>query len=117
MRPLTVTIRPGSNLIRLLATSNGDDCLRAVLPRRPNHPRALTALLEALAAWIGTPAHAAIYVGRSAPGSCEESLWGGGLLPEDTALVRFYIIPPGRPKRLTGLGDFRDLYAIHGRTS
>lgn len=117
MNPLTVTLQPRWATTHLLATWGSDDCLRAVLPTRPVHPRAPTALLEALASWLGSPAHAAIAVGAKAPASCVESLFDGALLPEDTALVRFSMASTRHPRRLRGPGDMRALYAVHGRRS
>ena len=115
MNNLTVTLYPGSTQTRLLATWMGDDCLRAVLPSRPIDPRAPTTLLEALAAWIGQPAHAAVVVDDKAPASFVQRLWDGGLLPNDTALVHVSVVSAQRPRRLRGPGDMRALYAIHGR--
>jgi len=115
MSPLIATLKPRWSTTQLLATLNGDDCLRAVLPTRPKHPRAPTALLEALASWVGSPAHAAVVVDASAPSFCVESLFDGALLPEPTALVDFTVVEGHRPRRLRGPGDMRALYAIHGR--
>lgn len=114
---LNVTMIPGRATTRLLATWGADDCLRAVLPSHPRHPRAPTALLEALASWVGCRADAAIVVGEEAPASFVESLCGGGLLPVDTARVRCRLVSGRRPKRLRGPGDFRAVYAVHGRAS
>jgi hypothetical protein len=93
-----------------------DDCLRAVLPTHPVDPRAPTELLEALASWMGTPIHTALAVGRHRDG-CGESLFGGALLPGDTARLRFSVVPDRRPVRLRGPGDFRSVYRVHGRAS
>ena len=60
---LNATVRACPNEVRLLVTHRGDDCLRAVLPRRPAHPRALHTLLDALAMWHGSPVHAALVAG------------------------------------------------------
>jgi hypothetical protein len=117
MQLLNLTLKPGSSKTRLLATWSGDDCLRAVPPTHPSHPRAPTSLIEALASWLGTPAHAAIAVGAGAPAFCVESLFDGALLPDDTALVRFSVVPTHPPRRLPGPGDMRDLYTVHGRLS
>ncbi len=115
MMNLTVTLHPGPRTTRLLATWGPDDCLRAVLPSRPSHPRAPVDLLESLASWIGQPAHAAIVVDGKAPAFFVENLCGGGLLPGDTARVRFTLASARRPRRLRGPGDFRSLYSLHGR--
>lgn len=114
MNRLTATLVPGGWTTRLLATRGGDDCLRAELPSRPLHPRAVTDLLEALASWCGTPLTAAVAADALHPGTIER-LFGGALVPEDTALVRFHLARLERPRRLRGPGDFRDVYRLHGR--
>jgi hypothetical protein len=117
MNPLTATLLPGPYTTQILATWNHDDCLRAVLPTAPRDPRAVTELLEALASWVGTPMNAAIAVDRQGRGGCAGTLFGGALLPDDTARVRFSAVPDRRPGRLRGPGDFRQLYLLHGRAS
>ena len=117
MSHLTVTLRPDALKTRLLATWMGDDCLRAVLPSHPVDPRAPTELLEALAAWLGEPAHAAIVVDRRAPVSFVEDLLGPERLLSDTALVQVSVVPARRARRLRGPGDLRTVYAVHGRWS
>jgi hypothetical protein len=105
--------RPWST--RILATWHDDDCLRAELPTNPVDPRSPTELLEALASWLGSPVHAAIAAERR-HGGCVERLFGGALLPDDTARVRFGLASDRPPVRLRGPGDFRDLYRVHGRS-
>jgi hypothetical protein len=111
---LTVTLKPAPCTTRILATLLGDDCLRAELPASPVDPRAPLELLEALASWVGTRAHVAI-AADARHGRCDVSPFDGGLLPVDTALVHYTWVPDRRPHRLRGLGDFRDLYRVHGR--
>ena len=50
------TLRIGGKELKLLVTSpEGDDLLKARLPIRPPHPRALLTLLEGVALWSGEP--------------------------------------------------------------
>lgn len=111
---LRASVHPGPNLTRILATEEGDDCLKAVLPSRPIHPRALYTLLEGLALWHGLPVHAALVAGDPSALSRVEDLFGGGLWPHDLANVRFEVRHPRRPDRIRGPGDFRQLYLLHG---
>jgi len=47
-------LRIGGKELKLLVTSpEGDDLLKARLPVRPPHPRALLTLLEGVALWSG----------------------------------------------------------------
>ena len=49
-------LRIGGKELKLLVTSpEGDDLLKARLPVRPPHPRALLTLLEGVALWSGEP--------------------------------------------------------------
>ena len=55
------TIRLGAEELKLLVTSpRGDDRIKARLPLRPPHPRALLSLLEAVALFSGEPLVAVI---------------------------------------------------------
>ena len=111
---LRATVHPGPNQTRILVTEDGDDCLRAVLPMPPTHPRALHTLLEGLALWHGRPVHAVLVAGGPSGPSRVDTLFGGGLWPHDLANVQFEIRHPRRPRRLRGPGDFRQLYLQHG---
>lgn len=111
---LHATIQPGPHRTRILATDQGDDCLKAVLPTPPVHPRALHTLLEGLALWHGEPVHAALVADGPSGLSRVEDLFGGGLWPHDLANVRFDIHHPRRARRIRGPGDFRRLYLLHG---
>lgn len=114
MNPLNVILTADPATIRLLATWEKDDCLRAALPNPPSDPAAPTALLDALARWIGAPAHAAIAADVQGRTGSALDLWGGVLLPDDTAHVRFRLIADRRPFRLRGPGNFADLYRNQG---
>lgn len=115
MRPLTVTLAADPSTIRLLATWEADDCLRAALPNPPDDPSAPTALLEALSLWTGIRVDAAIAVGPRDLAGTALDLWGGVLLPDDTDRVGFRLVADRRPYRLRGPGNFADLYRRHGR--
>ena len=111
---LNATVHPGPNQTRILATDDGDDCLKAVLPSSPVHPRALHTLLEGLALWHGRPVHAVLLADGPSGTSRVDTLFGGGLWPHDLASVRFEIRHPRKHDRIRGPGDFRQLYLLHG---
>lgn len=114
---LHATVRGGPHDARVLATHNLDDCLKAVLPRRPAHPRSLHTLLDGLAMWHGQPIQAALVASDPWAPSLVEDLFDGVLWPHDLASVRFEIIHPRPPRRIRGPGDFRPLYVVHGRST
>jgi hypothetical protein len=63
MRPLWVAIDSKSDETRVLATAGPrETVLKARLSPTPQHPRAVVALLEALAMWEGTMARAVVVV-------------------------------------------------------
>ena len=113
----TTKVEPDPRSVRLLMTDpEGNEVLKAVLPAWPQHPRALLTLLEALALWVGSPLTAAISVGRAVDFHRAEALFGNGLVPMDSALVRFEVVGPARRRRtLAGVGDFRGLRALRRR--
>jgi len=111
---LHATVRAGPHRARILATHEGDDCLKAVLPRSPVHPRALHTLLEGLALWHGQPLRAALIADDPWAPSLVEDLFGGALWPPDLANVQFELRHRRSPRRIRGPGDFRPLYVRHG---
>lgn len=119
MQSWKTTIHPSRRRVRLLLTDpEGHETMKAVLPPFPQHPRALLTLLEALSLWVGTPLTAAISAEPPVDRGCGEALFGDGLFPVDSALVRFDLLPPRRRRRtIPGVGDFRQLRLIHGRWS
>ena len=103
--------------LKLLIDDDHGDTLKARLPPRPHHPRALLTLLEGLALWSGQPLHAAISAATLHPPSSAAALFGDDLAPLDSALVRFdFVDPPERRRRrrISGVGDFRQLYLLGG---
>jgi hypothetical protein len=113
------TLQPTPRVVRLLLTDpDRNEVLKAAMPPFPRHPRALLTLLEALALWVGEPLTAAISAEPSVDRRCGEALFGDGLLPLDSALVRFELLAPTRRRRtIAGVGDFRQLRLVHGRWS
>jgi hypothetical protein len=110
------TIRVTSREVKVLVTDEvGDEVIRARLPARADHPRSLLTLLESLALWSGSPVTAAISVAGSAQTFFDRDLFGGSLWPAASALVRLCFVEPRRPRRLRGLGSFRDVLSLHGR--
>lgn len=113
MRSIWVGIHPRPEGTRILATAGAEETLlKARLSARP-HPRAVGALLEALALWQGRPVHAALAVGAAGDG-CGTNLCRDFLAADtETPLYTLDVVPalrrPRRREGLDGLGDFRDL--------
>jgi hypothetical protein len=106
------TIRIGAEDLKLLVTSpEGDDRIKARLPIRPPHPRALLTLLEGVALFSGEPLYAVISAGEHRDAWLGSEQWCEDLWPAESQLVRFdFAIAPPRPHRtLRGVGDFRDV--------
>ncbi|MFG0273570.1 MAG: hypothetical protein ACF8QF_00775 [Phycisphaerales bacterium] len=109
-----MAIRPGRTGTRVLATAGvKQTLLKANLALEPAHPRAVPALLEAVALWQGEQVRAALCVDGS-DGGCDTTL-SQTLVDvfDPTPLFRLDIVPD-RPRsrerdRLEGMGDFRDL--------
>jgi hypothetical protein len=104
------TIRIEAEDVKLLVTSpQGDDQIKARLPRQPRHPRALLTLLEGVALWSGEPLYAVISAGEHRDDWLGCEVWGEELWPAESALVHFdFAVPPARARRtLSGIGDFR----------
>ena len=113
----TVQATPGS-LHLLMTDPEHNEVLKAVLPPIPAHPRALLTLLEGLALWIGHPLTAAVFAPPRAEMRCVEALFGDGLVPIESALVRFELFTaPRKPRKLRGISDFRATRVLHGRWS
>ena len=107
------TLRLTRTVKLLITNAEGDEVLRARLPRRCDHPRALLTLLEGLALWSGAPLIAAVSVDDSVRHLSDAHLFGGQVWPAESALVRVEFCRRRRPARLRGLGSFRDLLADH----
>jgi hypothetical protein len=106
------TVRIGARELKLLVTSpEGDDLLKARLPIRPPHPRAMLTLLEGVALWSGEPLYVVISAGEHRDAWLGSEDWCEELWPAESPLVRFdFAIPPARVRRpIRGVGDFRDV--------
>lgn len=111
---LTTQIQTTRSDARLLCTSaDWGDVLKARLPLRPQHPRALLTLLEGVSLWSGEPLIAVIVAEPGSPRWLDSGLFGDELWPGESQLVRYEIGGHGRPKRLRGVGDFRPLRVAH----
>jgi len=99
---------------RLLITDGlGHDRLKAHLPLRPEHPRALLTLLEGAALYSGERIVAALSADDAAVRTFASGVRGDELLPIDSALVRWTFAELSRTgRRMRGLGDFRDLRGL-----
>jgi hypothetical protein len=114
MEKWKTTVHLTSRWVRVLVTNElGDEILRARLPRRCDHPRALLTLLEGVALWSGAPLRAVISVASPCRYSTDSDLFGDQLCPADSALVRLDFVEVRRPFRLRGLGSFRDVLCAH----
>lgn len=111
------TVEPTARAVRLLLTdTDRNEVLKAALPPFPQHPRALLTVLEGFALWAGQPLTAAVCAAPRVDRRCAEALFGDGLLPLDSALVRFDTLAPARRRRtIRGVGDFHQLRLVHGR--
>jgi len=104
------SVNPEPGQVRLLVTDRQQgDVLKARLPVQVRHPRALLTLLEGVALWQGRPLDVVISAVESCPSWRGSGLFGNELWPGESQLVHFSVAAPVRPKRLSGLGDFRDL--------
>lgn len=119
MEPWKTILQVTPRTTRLLVTDHErNEVLKAALPPFPQHPRALLTCLEGLALWSGQTLCAAISAEPPVGQRCAEALFGDGLLPLDSALVRFdYLAPPRRRRTISGVGDFRQLRLLQGRWS
>src|SRR5579859_3453811 len=90
------TIRIGAEDLKLLVSSpQGDDLIKARLPIRPPHPRALLTLLEGVALFSGEPLYVVISAGKSQDDWLGCEAWGDDPWPAESPLVHFdFAIPP-----------------------
>lgn len=110
IQPWTVVLRCTASEAKLLVTQAGDDLLKARLGCRPGHPRALVTLLEGLALWRGTAICVVVCVDDDAADCFERVFYGDELVGPQSPLVYFeHRHRNKQPRRLTGLGDFRQL--------
>jgi hypothetical protein len=109
MSMLWVSIEPGSDETRLMATSaHSGAVLRARLPPVPRQPQALSLLLKGLSAWFGEPLTAVVAADREDVRVHPER-WAQllGEIDSEHATVEWVVVPlPERDRFLGELGDF-----------
>ncbi len=105
-------IRIGAADLKLLVSdSQGDDQIKARLPLRPPHPRALLTLLEGVALWSGEPLVVVISADSHRDDGLGLETWIDDLWPAESPLVRFEVVLPrvGPRRTIGGVGDFRSV--------
>lgn len=114
--PITVTIAPKPDHVRILATTPTHDVLKAILgPARQAHPRAAATLLEGLALWhqrrLSVVLSADDMADGCALGLCD-ALGFGRSLHYEVGIAFAEGRRARRRRELRGLGEFRDLRQI-----
>ena len=71
-----------------MTSPTGHDLLKARLPVRSRHPRALLTLLEGVALCSGEPLYAVISAGKYREDWLGSEQWGEELWPDESALVQ-----------------------------
>jgi len=89
------TLRIERDIRLLVRNPRGDDLIKARLPLRPSHPRALVTILEGIALFAGTPVRAVISAGNRDAG-LEFEQWCDDLWPAQSPLVQFEFALPVR---------------------
>ena len=116
MHPWNTRLLVEPTHLKILTADEEGDLLKARLPASPRHPRALLTLLEGLALWTGTPLCAVTCAPDRWDPSLVAGLFGNDFAPVESALVRYEFVQPPmrrrRPRRLSGVGDFRQLYLL-----
>jgi hypothetical protein len=118
MNQITVTLAPEATRVRILMTGPQGEMLRAVLgPVTAMHRRAAATLLEGLSLWHQQPLSVVLYADAPDAG-CAMGLFDGLGFGERTLHYEVGIALRDwrRPRRLGGLGDFRDLGQLSLRT-
>lgn len=112
---------PSERSTRILAMRGPTDTiLKAHLSLRPSSPRAVIALLEAVALWEGLPVRAALVVDDGSTSS-STSLYRDtfSMFGDQSPLYSLEWIPRAVRRRrdeLSGMGDFADLERLLART-
>lgn len=105
MTPWPTTLRIDRDMRLLVRNPQGDDLIKARLPLRPAHPRALVTILEGIALFAGAPLRAVISAGnRGADFGFEQ--WCDDLWPAESPLVEFeFALPVRRAHHRGGAAD------------
>jgi hypothetical protein len=106
MTPWPTTLRIERDIRLLVRNPQGDDLIKARLPLRPAHPRALVTILEGIALFAGKPVRAVISAGGGDAG-LEFEQWCDDLWPGESPLVQFeFALPVSRARsRVHGAAD------------
>jgi len=114
MESIWLAFCPGTASTRVVAMRGPNELImKAQLRLSPSSPRAVSALLEALALWEGVKVRAALVVDESSacgPSSLHQDTFA--LFGDESALYSLEWVPRVRARRrddLHGVGDFRDL--------
>lgn len=109
----STTLRIDTDLRLLVRSSAGNDLIKARLPVRPPHPRALLTMLEGISLYSGEPIYVVVSAGAQEDDWLDAEQWCEDLWPAESPLVRFDFLSPHRPRRaplrLRGAGEFRDV--------
>ena len=121
MNRMTVTLAPEATRVRLLVTGPQGEMMRAVLgPVTSMHRLAAPTLLEGLALWHQEPLSVVLYADAPDAG-CAMGLFDALGFGERTLHydVGIALRDGRRPRRLGGLGSFRDLQqlSLHAEVS
>ncbi|MBK7830751.1 hypothetical protein [Nannocystis sp.] len=101
--------------LQILVMSPEGDLLKAKLPHRSEHPRALVTVLEGLAMWKGGLLEAVHFVDAKAPDYIDWAFPGADLGGRCSPLVDFSTRMHGHARgRIHGVGDFRQLRLLGG---
>jgi hypothetical protein len=84
----TTAIIAGPDLKLLVTNALGEDLIKARLPRRPPHPRALVTLLEGVALWSGEPLGVVISAADPRDDWFGSEAWHEAVWPNESPLVR-----------------------------
>lgn len=106
----TTAVISRSELKLLVTSATGEDLIKARLPRRPPHPRALVTMLEGVALWSGEPLAVVISATDPLDDEFGSDAWHDAVWPLESPLIRldFETRYPRRPRRIQGVGDFRE---------
>lgn len=116
MESIWLGLWPGAQGVRVLAMRGARETVfKGKLPLRPSSPRAVTALLEAIALWEGLHVRAVLVADESSMTSSATTLFRDTfeIFGERTALYELSWAPPALARRrrdpLGGMGEFADL--------
>lgn len=111
MASWSAAVRVERGTVRVVVMDlSGDEVLRARLPGRAEHPRALLTMLEGVSLYAGERLRVATSVAESVALDSGYGPLGEGLWPIGSALVRFDVVErPRARRRIAGVMDVRDL--------